>query len=127
MMETMRRHLDLNQAMEFIGAEFISDPYIIYNPEIKHQYRVRAAIAHDGTMLFSVDVMKKAFKRLFFKESYYLPMGEPADDEDVIYHIGKIRNFGIYKPIKCVGGFISGIKECVSIPVSVEYIKKEKS
>lgn len=121
-LKTLRDRLDLNEAMRFIGAEWIGNPHIAFDPRMTPQYRIRRACAHDGTLLFSMELMHLAFENLFNRSSYYVPMGPPPAGMQPKYIVGTIKRFSVYRKVQVPAGNIIGERECVVIPVMCEYV-----
>jgi hypothetical protein len=69
LLQTSRDRLDLSDAMRFIGAKWTDEPHIVFARDLKPQYRIRRASSHDGTVLFSMQLMHKALTPLFERSS----------------------------------------------------------
>jgi len=121
-LKTSRDRLDLNEAMRFIGAKWTGEPHIVFDPDLEPQYRIRRASSHDGTMLFSMELMNKALTPLFERSSYYKPIGEPPQGMRPRYTIGRINRFSVYGRVKLPVGVYPGERECVVIPVRCAYV-----
>lgn len=117
-----RDRLTLDEAMRFIGATWAGKPHIEYDPSLKPQYRIRRGCAHDGTLLFSVELMRDALMPLFDRVSYYKRMGEPPDGMIPKYTIGPIKRFSVYGKVDLPAGRFPGERERVVIPVRCEYV-----
>ena len=124
MISTSRDRLTLDEAMGFIGARWTAEPYINFDPGIIPQYRIRRASTHDGTFLFSKELMLKALSPLFSRASYYKPMGEPPAGMVPEYTIGMIKRFSVFGDVVVPAGKIFGERECVVIPVRCKYVQK---
>ena len=122
LLKTSRDRMDLNAAMRLIGAKWAGEPHIKFDPNLIPQYRIRRASSHDGTMIFSIELMQKALTPLFDLSSYYKPMGEPPEGMSQKYTIGRIKRFSVYGRVKLPVGMYPGERECVVIPVSCEYV-----
>jgi hypothetical protein len=118
-----RFRLTLDEAFSFIGAKWITDkPHIIFDPKVKAQYRIRRQCSHDGTLLFSIDLMQKAFLPLLSKDSFYKRDGFLSPEEfDIKYIIGPIKVINIYGLVDLPCGRVPGQRERVVIPVRCEY------
>lgn len=122
LLQTSRDRLDLNEAMRFIGAKWTGESHIVFDPELTPQYRIRRASSHDGTLLFSMELMQKALTPLFDLSSYYKPMGKPPHGMRPRYTIGRIKRFSVYGRVKLPVGVYPGERECVVIPVRCDYV-----
>lgn len=121
-LQTSRHRVSLDDAMGFVGAEWIGPKHIAYDPDLAPQYRIRRASKHDGTLIHSIDLMHRALMPLFKRESYYKPMGEPPPGMAIRYTIGRIKAFSVYGMVKLPAGTYPGERECVVIPVRCEYV-----
>ena len=121
-LQTSRDRLSLNEAMRFIGAEWTGAPHIVFDPHMKPQYRIRRGSHHDGTLLFSVELMHEALIPLFDMGSYYKPMGPPSAGMMPRYTIGRIKRFSVYGLVDLPVGRYPGERERVVIPVRCDYV-----
>jgi hypothetical protein len=108
--------------MRIIGAEWVGQPHIRFDPHMTPQYRIRRGAFHDGTMVFSVELLARALSTLFNESSYYIPMGEPPEGMRSEYTIGPIKQFSAYGRVKLPAGVFPGEHERVVIPVRCEYV-----
>lgn len=122
LLNTSRDRLDLDEAMRFIGASWTGRPHIVFEPDLKPQYRIRRGSTHDGTLLFSMELMQTALMPLLESSSYYKPMGEPPNGLRPKYTIGRIKRFSVYGRVKLPAGVYPGERECVVIPVRCDYV-----
>jgi hypothetical protein len=98
--------------------------HITHNKEVNedYQYQIIRESTHDGTVIFTMELINDSLSRLIKKESYL--KGSITDDEllklkDVHYTIGDMKletEYGVKAK------FGSGVRQKVSIPVKVEYI-----
>ncbi len=116
------RRISLDEAMKFIGAYWTGSPHILFDPKLKPQYEIRRQSAHDGTLLFSMELIRDAMMPLFSRESFYKPMGEFSDKQIPEYTIGAIRVIGVYGQVNVPAGRIHGMRERVIIPVQCRYV-----
>lgn len=119
--------MDFDQALKAIGLEWSGteqDKFIKYDPKLKHQYVIRRGSTHDGTLVFTIELIHKALINLLNKSSYYKPMGECPEGMKPVYTIGKIRRYGIYGNVDLpIRPNVPGVRERIAIPVRVEYVK----
>ncbi len=113
-----RERLSLDDAMNFAKARWTGEPHITYDPDLVPQYKIRRGSAHDGTMLFSVELMQQAMAPLFRRVSHYKPMGPPPPGMIPRYTVGRIKRYCVY--VK--RGNWWGERERVVIPVRCEYV-----
>ena len=118
-----RKYLSCEQVLAL--AEVSSPAHIIpiHDPKFVPQYRIRREVHHDGTFVFSKELMQTAISNLLDKTSYYVPMGSPGVGViDIRYFIGKTRWIKTVGMVKLPCGYIQGVKERVVIPVRCEYV-----
>lgn len=100
-------------------------PSIEFDPSLKPQFVIRRQSAHDGTLLFSHQLMLRALTPLFDGSAYFKPMGEPPQGVRVRYVIGRIKRMSACGMVKVPAGKIFGERERVVIPVRCEYVPAE--
>jgi hypothetical protein len=121
-LKTSRDRLTLDEAMHYIGAAEFRAAHMVYDHNVRPQYRIRRASTHDGTLCFSTDLMREALRNLAMQTSYFKPMGEAPHGYAPRYTIGRIKRFSVYGRVSVGCGEISGERECVSIPVRCDYV-----
>ncbi|WP_428383665.1 hypothetical protein [Nevskia ramosa] len=116
-----RQRLDLDSAMKTIGAVFNGEPHIKFDPNVDHQYRIIRRSVHDGTLIFSHELIFNAMHNLFKQTSYYKP--EPIPEGMIpVYTVGRIRIAAVYGMVDLPCGRYPGMRESVTIPVSVAFV-----
>ena len=106
------------------GRKDVRLGHIKFDKDIVPQYHIIDSSTHDGTLMFTMELINKSLLRLINKKTCYIPT-KPADElhvKDIKYTIGEIElksEFGM-KDLKC--GRYSGQTDIISIPVSCEYI-----
>lgn len=96
--------------------------WITYDPSLVPQYHIRRGSAHDGTALFSVELIAKAFAPLLRRESYFKPMGDFDPSRELPrYTIGPLRVAAVFGTVDIPAGRFPGQRERVSLPVRCEY------
>jgi hypothetical protein len=113
--------LTLEEAMSFAGVSFIGEPFIKYDPDLKEQYRIKRVFSHDGTLIFSIELMQETLHPLINRISYYKPDGEPPPDINLSYVVGPIKRVQVFGKVIVPAGRISGERECIIIPVTCIY------
>jgi len=100
--------------------------HIKFDKDIVPQYHIIDSSTHDGTFIFTDELINKSLLRLINQGTYFIPTA-PKDlttIKGMTYTIGEITlksEFGM-KDLKC--GRFPGQKDTISIPVSCEYILK---
>lgn len=102
--------------------------HIKTNPKLSRvnnaQYDIIRSCAHDGTYLFTYELLYDAIKNLLFKTSYYTE--DNMDDvKDVEYEIGLISIATVFQNVDLPCGNYPGEKQRVRIPVKCKLIKNE--
>lgn len=122
-----REKFTLDQVMKILDVKWLTDfPHIRFDPEIDYQYRRIERCTHDGTSIFSVQLMSDALIPLFEGTTYYKPLGECPDGSVPIYTIGYIRRASVYGMVEIKGRRFPGMRESIIIPVRVEYVPTEE-
>lgn len=101
--------------------------HITFDPKLVPEYRVIRGSAHDGTLLFTNELIYAALTPLVLMQSYYKDT-EPRDwtTVDMLrYTVGFARRAVVYGKVKVPVGCIYGQRERVCIPVRCEYVLKE--
>jgi hypothetical protein len=119
-----KERLTLDEVMRSVGAEWTGEPHIAFDPNLKHQYRIIRQQSHDGTQIFTCQMMEDALMNLFRRNSYYAPMGLPAEDVDIFYTVGPIRLVTVHGKVNLPAGRYPGQRERITIPVRCEYRKR---
>lgn len=122
-----RTRLSLDEAFTFIGAELLIGklPHITYDKNVNHQYRIRRQQSHDGTVMFTREMLSKMLYNLATMQSFYKPLGEPPANCDVIYTIGEIKIITTFGNVDLPAGNYPGQRERMSIPVKCEYRERK--
>ena len=117
-----RERLSLTEAFERIGyPELVAIPWIKQDANVKPQYRIIRASKHDGTLVFSSDLLVDALKNLVYRRSYY-KQEPPREGLLPMYTIGTIRRCVVHGMVDLPCGRYPGQRERVTIPVRVEWV-----
>lgn len=114
--------------MSFVNKDTGLVIEIYYDPNVEKMYERRERSTHDGTMLFTHEVLTKTIGVLTRGESYYKPHGVPdiAKIKKIKYTIGDIELKTEYRDkVKLPVGEFPGQIDDTSMPVRVEYEYKE--
>lgn len=120
----LRARLTLDQAMEILGATWIEGalpPHITFDPKVDHQYRIIRSHSHDGTTMFTRDLLSGCMRRLFNRTTHFKPMGPPPENHLPYYTIGNIRHAMVFGKVNLPAGRYPGCRESFVIPVRCEY------
>lgn len=101
--------------------------HIRFDPEIVPEYRIIRGTRHDGTMLFTEELIGNALMPLVNRESYYRRT-KPADwstVRDIRYVVGLARLATAYGTVDLPVGRYPGQRERITIPVRCEYVWRE--
>ncbi len=94
--------------------------WITYDPSIEPQYHIRRGSRHDGTLIFTIEVMREALKPLMERTSFYKPEPSPVG-KAARYIIGQITRTIEYGEQDLPVGRYPGLHEIIDIPVRVLY------
>lgn len=101
----------------------IDIPYIVYDKSVKPQYKIIRESTHDGTLLFTQQVIFKAIEPLLKGQSYYKPEEKQfINAKEIKYIVGDMELKSVFKDIKLHGKTCSGQHDIVTIPVKIEYV-----
>lgn len=101
--------------------------HIEYDPEMKSsdkEYCLIEQCGHDGTLIFTYEMLQKCLIPLLNKTTHYLPT-TPKDwskVKNIKYKIGKIKHAIVFGKVKLGAGRYPGQRERVRIPVVCEYV-----
>ena len=105
--------------------------HIEYDPDMKpseaEYYKIKQS-THDGTMLFTHELLQELLVSLVNMSTHYTPT-EPKDFskvEKIKYKIGKIRHSIVFGMVNINGRKMPGQKERVRLYVKCEYVFKEE-
>lgn len=121
-----KERFSLDDIMKILEAKWTGNPHITYDPSLVPQYRIIRQQSHDGTQIFTLDLIRDSMMHLFTMNSYYKPMGLPPEDCYVQYTVGTIRLVTVYGTVDIPAGRYPGQRERIIIPVTCEYRKKPK-
>lgn len=113
--------VDISQLPKSIGLGHIN-----FDKDVIPEYHIIRESTHDGTIIFTSQLIAEALEPLIRMESYY-KVSAPEDlstIKGINYTIGEIELKSVYgmKDLKC--GRYPGVTNIVSIPVRCEYILK---
>lgn len=123
-----KERFTLDDVMQSIGVTFMDgcEPFITYDPTLKPQYRIIRQQSHDGTQMFTSQMLAQAMEPLLCGTSYYKP--EPPEAGMVPrYTVGKIKLAIAYGRVKLPAGEYPGQRERITIPVRVEWVRQDRA
>ena len=100
--------------------------HITYDPDMKgsdREYWRMESSGGDGTLAFTVDMLRKLLIPLVAKTTCFKPTApKPGEANDIEYTIGKIRHAVVFGQVELrCGGKYPGLRERVRIPVRCRY------
>jgi hypothetical protein len=101
--------------------------HIVFDQLVEKQYEVIRKSTHDGTLIFTKQVLDEALGALIHKKTYHIPSA-PADKstvKDLNYVIGEVELKSEFGMVDLPVGRIFGQTDTVTIPVKCIYILKE--
>lgn len=72
---------------------------------------------HDGTHVFTMELLTNAFRELFYRNRYCTLLGVPTETEELSYLVGPIKLISIYQRVQVPTGWINGERQRVVVPV----------
>lgn len=126
-MSLNKQRFTLDSAMSAVGCKFPegSTPWVTYDPAMKPQYRIIRQQSHDGTLLFTRELLMNALTPLLLRTSYF--MQEPPGPEMVPHYIvGEIKLLTVFGMVSLPVGEYPGQRERVIIPVRAYWAKGSK-
>jgi hypothetical protein len=115
---------EIYNPMDILKKYFKNEPeHIKYNPDLKGDYEIIRQCQHDGTAIFTIELMGEVLKNLVNKESFYKPV--PPDFEkikDIKYEVGPLRIATVFGNVELPAGCYPGEKQRARIAVKCEYI-----
>ena len=119
-----RNRYSLEQALSAFKIDCSDVPWITFDPDVVHQYRIIRRHSSDGTLALSRELLFETLKNLIRRESYFKPAGVAPPGYMPKYTIGNIRNAIVYGmvsiPASTTRKFF-GQRESFIIPVRCEY------
>lgn len=124
-----RERLSLKDAYAILGisnttAEVDMLPWITQEKGVQHQYRIIRESKHDGTLVFSSDLLLDAMQNLIEGTSFF-KQEPPPEGKLPRYTIGTIRRAVVYGMVDLPCGKVRGQRERITIPVRVEWVDRE--
>ena len=115
-----REFLTLDQVALAVHLEMPS--HVSYDPGVEQQYFLRRGARHDGTRIFTIELLGRALLELANGTTYYKPMGAPSTARQIRYTIGRIRFISCEQMVDLPCGRQPGLRERVVIPVRCEWV-----
>lgn len=93
--------------------------HITYDPKMRRgDYSINRQSAHDGTLLFTEELIHKALVHLAMKASYHKPReAEFTAAKSVQYVVGPLRLATVFGAVDLPAGRYPGQRERVRVPV----------
>ena len=116
--------VEIINPMEIISKMGLPFDHITYNPDVEPQYHIIRGQKHDGLLMFTRDLIRRALLCLLNRTTCYKPEKEKL--ENIKYEIGNIElssEYGHYilrKGTESEVG-INGVDETLKIPVKCSY------
>lgn len=104
-------------------ADIDVDSFMRFDPSLVPQYKIVRSQTHDGTMMFTQELLDEAMARLANRVSYYKPMGSPESSGDVRYVVGWAKFATVFGMVDLKCGRYPGLRERITIPVRCVYVR----
>lgn len=118
----------VNEMNKSCGSAYIKDlPWIQFNKDVVYEYRIIRSCKHDGTLVFTDNLITEALSLLLNQQSYY-KITAPYDFSTVAgidYEIGEMELKTRYGTVDLPIGRCMGQKDTITIPVRCNYRIKE--
>ena len=122
----------LRKLCKMLNIEYSDDlvlQHIAYDQSVNEefQYKIIRTITHDGTLIFTYDLLLKIFEEILNKKTQYKPSLENInldDIEDIHYTIGDVYYESIYD-VKAKGKNFPMMETTLTIPIKSTLIMKE--
>jgi len=110
--------------IEYMRRQGWRTSHITYNPRLrKGDYSIIRGSAHDGTLLFTLELIQKALEPLAAKASYHKPREQEFTEkrERVRYEVGPLRIATVFGQVDLPVGRRPGVRQRVRIPVRMTF------
>jgi hypothetical protein len=96
--------------------------HITFDPNVKKQYSVIRASSHDGTLVFTIELLEKTLIDILVGGSFYRP-DEPdwSRNPTPKYTVGWIRHSTVFGRVNLPAGNMRGQRERMRMKVRVEW------
>lgn len=110
--------------LEWIESCFSVVPrHIVFDPEVRPQYRIRRQCSHDGTQGFTQELIGKALiEPIILQGSYYAPEEPKEGLKSVKYTVGWLWLLTVVGRVDVPCGRVMGEKQRVVLPVACELV-----
>lgn len=112
--------------IDWLVARGADCSHITFDPSVKAEYRIVRGTTHDGTQLFTEEVIGRALGPLANRSSFY--KGTEPDWEKVVgirYTVGLARHATVYGevllPVSATHRY-PGLRERITVAVRCEYV-----
>lgn len=110
--------------VEYLAKRGIVAPHIVFDPSVSPQYRIVRQSAHDGTMIFTQELIENTLTPLIAKASFYRPNPPTEAQEDaVIYRVGWLWISTVIGMVDLPCGRRHGERQRTRLPVVCEYME----
>lgn len=112
--------------IDWLKSENVMPENIEYVENLEPEYRIARRQSHDGTMIFTHDLIGEIANLLLKRESYY-KLTEPdwSKVTDIKYKVGPMEIQSKFGQVNLPCGKYSGVTEDMILPVRCEYIYQE--
>jgi len=113
--------------IEWLTARGADCSHITFDPSLRPldaEYRIIRGCTHDGTVMFTEELIAKTLVRLVTRETYFRDT-EPADwskVRDIRYTVGLARRAVVLGKVNLPCGRFPGQRERIAVPVRCEYV-----
>jgi hypothetical protein len=124
-MKSSKQRYTLDQLFSMLNWHWVegAHKHIIYNPHLVPQYRIIRQQAHDGTSIFTWEMVQKAMWVLASQNSFYGPDGPPPEGFHMEYEVGTTKLFSMFGTVDINGNKMWGQRQRLIIPVRSKFVE----
>ena len=123
-METLRQYYTIDEVCKMFGIK--CPDHITTNPNLTRrnggQYDIVRTMSHDGTLIFTKELLGKTIENLVNKESYFKEL-DIENAKDISYEVGIISLATVYGMVKLPAGEYPGARQRARIAVKCTIVR----
>ena len=124
--DAKKHRFTLEQAMKFAGVKY-REPRtetIGFDKQVKPQFSLVYETSHDGTRLFTMELVRDALFELGSGQIFYPPIGKCPSGKRIFYTVGQFKLLTWSGSVRLPAGRHFGQRERLSIPVHCAYVDR---
>lgn len=115
-----REAFPFSELIRRLAGECVPVPWVTESAMGPWQYRIIRASTHDGTCMFTDELLRDAAAPLIEKTSAWakmMPMPSALRQHHVRYEVGRVRHARVFGTVAMPCGRYPGVRESITIPV----------